>query len=101
MKKSKTILAIDIDGTLCKELCYTEEECRNATPNHLIIGKVNRLYKMDGIEIVIYSARVNRLKEATLEWLKYWGVKYHRYGPRKMPFDWLVDDRTIRPEDFT
>ena len=98
--KKKIILGIDIDGTLCKEICFTEDECKDATPRWSIINQVNRLYNMGDFKIVIYSARKKELKKASIEWLDYWGVKYHRYGPKKMIFDWLVDDHTIQPDDF-
>jgi uncharacterized HAD superfamily protein len=98
MKKIKKIIAVDIDGVLTRKICWTVKECENAEPNWILIKLVNDYYKDN--EIVIYTARKLSFKKATIKWLKKHGVKYHRFGQRKMVYDLLIDDHTFNPMDY-
>lgn len=77
------IYLIDIDNTLTKEVCWSEEECVNATPNFKSIEWVNEKYKTDFI--VIYTARKDHLYESTMKWLRNNGVMFHAVQFNKTP----------------
>lgn len=87
------VIAIDIDNTLTNETCWTNEQCLNATPKQEVINKVNELYKTNCI--IIYTARVSELRDATECWLKMNKVHYHALRMDKLGFDVLLDDRAI------
>jgi len=86
------IYAIDIDETLCKEVCYTPEQCLKATPIQKTIDKVNNLKGL----IIIYTARKDFLIESTIKWLKRVGVEYHAISNKKIPADYYVDSKNLR-----
>jgi len=86
------ILAIDLDGTLCKEDCWTEEEALNATPNKERIEYANKLAH-NGYFVIIYTARLDELIPATLEWLRRNNVRYDAICNQKMACDIYVDDK--------
>lgn len=105
-------LIIDLDDTLTLSdptLSYANKE-----PNLLVIAKV-KSYKLQGFEIVIYSARnmrtfnnsVGRINANTLpvivEWLNKHEIPYDELHVGK-PWCGLqgfyVDDKAIRPSEF-
>lgn len=87
------VIAIDIDNTLTNETCWTAEQCLNATPKQDVIDKVNELYKSNCI--IIYTARLPELREATEYWLSKHKVHYHALRMDKLGFDILLDDKTV------
>lgn len=93
MKKTYTV---DVDGTLCKEECFTVEDCIKATPVKSVVSLVNKLYDSDFV--IIYTARRNHLMSATFEWLDKHGIKYHAVSNRKIPLgNGYVDSVAIKP----
>lgn len=92
----KKVIAIDVDGTLCKETCWTPHECLKAKPILQNINKVNNWYNSNFI--VIHTARRGYLYEATVEWLKTNGVMFHSVTMDKMPADCYYDDKALNPE---
>lgn len=92
------VILVDVDGTLCEEVCYTPETCRTATPRLDVIERVNQLYERNFI--VIYTARRDHLIPATLEWLRGAGVHFHSISNFKIPCELLVDDKAMTPEAF-
>ena len=88
------LIAVDIDQTLTKEVCFTEEDCLKATPVEEAILYVNDLY--DHHFVVIYTGRRIRLAEATLKWLTQHHVRYHAIRFEKMPYDKLIDSDVLR-----
>lgn len=94
----RQIILVDVDGTLCKEVCFTEEQARKATPNLDLIKKINSLYEQEFI--VIYTARRTHLIEATMRWLELHGVKYHAISNHKIPGDTYIDADTKHPKDL-
>lgn len=84
------LIAVDIDQTLTVEMCFTPEECLNATPNEKAVHYVNELY--DQHFIVIYTGRRICLAEATLKWLTKHHVRYHAIRFEKMPYDLIIDN---------
>jgi len=97
IKKAK-VLAIDMDGTLCEEECWTNEEVYNAKPRLDVIHKVKKLSKSKFI--VIMTARRLDLSEATIRWLNRYEVSYHAISFNKMPCDLLIDDKVMNVKDF-
>ena len=79
------IVAVDMDGCLCKEVCWTRAECLDATPNWELIKTVNKLSKTK--HIVVYTARRDNLISATLEWLRKHEIKFDSISNKKMPAD--------------
>lgn len=96
----RKLYGIDLDGTLCKEVCWTAEDCLLATPNIELIKKVNRLFESDFV--IIYTARARNLTEVSMDWLERHGVKYHAYQcrDRKIPLDVYVDADAVHPDDL-
>lgn len=101
MNKETKLIALDVDGTLTNEICWTEEDCLHATPRKDVIEKTNQLY-LNGNHIIIYTARDERLRNATEYWLRKHGVRFHaiNMGRNKMGADVYVDDKAIRPEEL-
>lgn len=102
MKKRNIIMGktigIDVDGTLCKEVCWTPEQCLKATPIKKNIEQCNKLYSRN--IIVIYTARRDNLLEATVKFLKKHGVLYHAISNYKMPLNLLIDTDSMRPDEI-
>lgn len=95
---------IDLDGTICvgkhRTDCWTEEECLEALPKESMIEACERLYNA-GHTIIIYTARREPLRAATLYWLKKHNVKYHALDlGNKAGSDLFVDDRAMHSDDF-
>ena len=85
----RKLIGVDIDETLCKEVCWTPADVRKATPVKKTIKKVNALYEDNFI--VIYTARRDRLMSDTYTWLKDNGVRFHAVSNVKIPLDILLD----------
>jgi uncharacterized HAD superfamily protein len=92
------IYQIDIDGTLCEEVCWTVDDVENATPNKELIKWVNEKFETDNVQI--YTARKYGLARATLDWLDANGIRYHGIKFSKPPADVIVDADALRPEEL-
>ena len=106
-------LVIDLDGTLTVDadgISYAEK-----SPNKTIIEKLKE-YKRDGFEIIIATSRnmrthnnsVGKINAFTLpviiDWLKKHDVPYdeiHVGKPWCGQDGFYVDDRSIRPDEFS
>lgn len=95
---SPKIYLVDIDGTLCKETCYTPEECLKATPIKEMVDKVNKVY-LQGL-VIIYTARREHLIPSTIKWLRKNEIDYHAISNHKIPGDLYIDNKAFKPEDF-
>lgn len=97
----KKLIAVDLDGTLTKDDCWTSYECLVAEARTDIIKKVRGLY-YERNTIIIYTARPEYMRNETEYWLRKNKVKYHAIvmGNNKMGADIYVDDRAIRPEEL-
>lgn len=91
------IIAVDVDGTLCEEVCWTEEQCIHATPIPSVIEKINNLFETDFV--VILTARKDCLMSATFAWLHKHNVRFHAVSNFKMPFDLYIDSDALSPEE--
>lgn len=94
----RKLILVDVDGTLCKEVCWNVEQVRVATPNKKLIEKVNAIF--DKEFVIIYTARKTELITATMEWLNKYGVKYHAVSNLKIPGDQYIDADVIHPDDL-
>lgn len=92
------IIAVDIDGVLCKDL---HRDYPNAEPIKESIEIINQLYHK-GHYIMILSSRgkidntMNIAKRITLEQLDRWGVKYHEINWNQPFFDLGVNDKMFQ-----
>jgi uncharacterized HAD superfamily protein len=89
---------IDIDGTLTLDNGgWTETECLSARPNLEMIKWVEARYK-ELHHIIIFTARHEKLRQATNYWLKKNHVYFHALRMGKVGCDLLIDDKTVTPE---
>ena len=95
--KTPKIILFDLDGTLCNEVCWTPEDCLNATPTHLVefVKKLNRSNM-----VVVYTARQNNLMNETHEWLEKQGIGRCPVCNFKVGTDFYVDDKCINIKDY-
>ena len=110
-------LVMDLDGTLCEQVdTRTSPDgiraYRYAAPKRDVIAQVNRLHR-EGWIVTIHTARGMRtfshdvqqveryLRELTEDWLSEHGVEYHRLVFGKPPADLYVDDKSLRPDEFS
>jgi uncharacterized HAD superfamily protein len=89
------VIGVDMDKTLCKETCWDEEQCLNATPDQHIIDQVNKLKNRHFV--MIYTARRDELIPATLRWLRKNEVYFNGISNRKEPLDIYIDDKAFNP----
>lgn len=93
------LIALDIDGVLCKDL---HENFKEAKPYTDDISYINKLHD-DGHIIMIYTARgqkednLDALTE-TRKQLADWGVKYDIIRVKQF-FDIIVEDKAIQSVD--
>lgn len=105
-------IIIDLDDTICTTL---NGDYKNAMPKHDVIEKIKE-YKLMGFDIVIntsrnmrsYDGNVGKINANTLpiiiDWLDKHNVPYDEIytGKPWCGFDgFYVDDKAIRPDEFT
>ena len=85
-------VGVDLDNTLCiGEHWGSPAQALKAKPIKKMIEYVNERYYKDHF-VIIYTARQNRLMNATFEWLDRNNVKYHAVMNKKCPVELLIDD---------
>jgi hypothetical protein len=93
----KTI-AVDVDGFLTLDTCFSETEMLEAEPNTKIIEKINNLH---GVAVIyIYTARRTEHYQITKTWLDRNGVKYHAIVMDKLPAHCYLDDSALNIDDL-
>ena len=98
---NSSIVAVDLDGTLCLGECFTEEDCMKAEPIWKMIEFVNNeLYRKKLCFIIVYTARREDLRNATEFWLKKYGIKYHTLVCGKLWSQFYIDDRNLLIKDL-
>lgn len=97
--KERKIIAVDLDGTLAKEICHSDGEVLRATPVKEVVDWVNLMYRNH--HIMIYTARRDFLIESTFEWLRRNNIRYHSFSNLKTPADIYLDDKAFRPEEIS
>lgn len=91
-------VAVDLDGFLTLETCWTEEEMRHATPRPEVMAWLKEKYKTNFI--IIYTARREPFYQVTSEWLKKHNVPYHAIRMEKLPAHEYYDDRAFNLTDI-
>lgn len=103
-------LVIDLDGTICTQ--QSSETYHLAQPIREVIWKVNKLWQ-EGWDVLIYTARgmntclgnvpeiEHRYRLMTEKWLLDNRVCYTQLKFGKPPGDVYVDDKALRPDEFT
>jgi len=94
--KPHSLLAVDLDGTLCEGEFWGKGEPK---PKQDMINKIEKLYKQ-GHHIIIYTARRRNYYQETEAWLIKNKVWYHALSMEKMGADLYIDDKSITPEEF-
>lgn len=96
---------VDIDGTICSQEKNQDGsiDYNKSQPYYDRIKRINALYDQ-GHEIHYWTARgsasgIDRY-DLTLEQLKKWGVKYHRFYIGKPVYDVWIDDKAVNSEVF-
>lgn len=102
------IICFDIDDTITK--WNSNRDYVNFEPITEMVDAVNSLYD-EGYTIHLFTSRgmtsigPDRIKEEIvpplLENLKKIGLKYHKLITHKPPYDLIVDDKAMSPQDFT
>ncbi len=97
----RKIFIIDIDGCICEHVDNERPELMwTARPYPDSVRKINEWFDQ-GHFICFFTARTEDHKDATVEWLKHHGVRYHQliFGkPRRNEGDeyHYIDDTPIR-----
>ena len=94
------IISVDIDGTLLYSI-FDAEKCEYfvVEPRRKIIKKINELYDV-GHRVIINTGRHWNHMKTTITQLNLYGVKYHSLVMGKIPADIIIDDKSMKPEDF-
>ena len=100
-------IAVDFDGTLCKNM-YPEI----GEPNMKLIGALKN-YKKYGHTLILWTCRDGKLLENALNFCKHYGLEFDyinenaqmrmkvfKNNTRKIGADLYIDDKAILPEDF-
>ena len=73
----KRVYLIDIDGTICDDIRNEESHLYpTAKPFEGSKEEINKLYD-EGNKIVFFTARENKDRDITIEWLNTHGFKFH------------------------
>jgi capsule biosynthesis phosphatase len=102
-------IVCDIDDTIC---FTTNRDWENATPIPAVIEKINFLYE-NGWEIILQTARgqvscngdskkaEEKYGDIIRTWLKEHNVKYHILSFQKYLASYYIDDKSLRPDEFS
>jgi len=102
-------IAIDLDGTITENYDFkgiwdlTPNQLSNIyrklKPNNKIIKIVNKLFNK-GYTVFIFTSRSNMYQSITKSWLNKYKVKYHYLVVDKPYYEWIIDDKSITPEEL-
>lgn len=94
----RRVIAVDMDGTLCKGEFWGEGE---PEPIPEMIKLIRDLY-IKGAVILIYTARAPEYARSTQAWLDKHAVLYHGVNYLRKPgADLYIDDKALHVEDLT
>jgi hypothetical protein len=95
-------LYIDIDGTIAKTPIEGRYDLSQPIPER--IEQINRLKKM-GHRIVYYTARGTLTGRdwfaLTYDQLKEWGCEFDSLQLGKPNFNFIIDDRSLKPDEIS
>jgi len=99
--KKGSIVACDLDKTLCLGESFTDLDCIKALPILDMIDYVNNvLFRKKECFIVIHTARREHLRIATEYWLRKYNIQYHTLVCGKLWAHYYIDDRNVLIEDL-
>jgi len=106
-RNQKRIFVIDIDGTICEDIRNEAgpQRMREAKPFADAIKRINQWY-LQGHYICFFTARTNKHRRVTLQWLKFHKVNYHQLicdKPRRIgPFTeyHYIDNAKVRATTY-
>lgn len=94
------LIAVDLDGTLTTDLCWTVEEMLNAKPNKKLVELVLSWY-LSGAYIIIYTARPPKFYRQTHAWLVANSVPFHGICMQMKPnASVYIDDKGLNIDDL-
>jgi len=91
------IIAIDLDETLTKSEIHWEKYLK-AEPDEEAIREVQKLFRQKHT-VVIYTARPNKDRQVTMQWLRENGVPYSFLRFDKLRADIYIDNHSVRMEE--
>lgn len=98
--KSRMIIRVDIDNTICK---VPGNDYQNAIPLHNRILRINNLHK-SGHKIIYWSARNAKtdknLRPLTLKQLDDWGCLYDELDMNRPIYDLFIDDESLNANEY-
>jgi len=98
--KRKMVIYVDVDETVA--ITPENRDYNQSIPNKEMISNINRLAHM-GHEIHYYTARGSGSGKdwfnVTYDQLVYWGCKFFGLTMGKPMYDFIIDDRSLRPEE--
>lgn len=92
------LFAVDLDGTLTQEPCWTNEQCIRAKAREDVIWLINDLYRKGHI-IIIWTARREVLRASTEYWLRVNEVFFHALNMNKLGASVYFDDKAVSSLD--
>lgn len=87
LKNRYNVIAIDIDGIIC------EESHKRYIDRKPIVENIKKINSLDDLKI-LYTARLECDRAITEKWLRMNDVKYDLLVMNKLPYDYLIDDRS-------
>ena len=107
MYKLTPVIAVDFDGTLCKN-----DYPNIGEPNIFLIEKLKDVKKNLGAKIILWTCREGELLGEAVLWCEYYGLKFDAINdniaemkelwcnnPRKIGADFYIDDKNLSMRD--
>lgn len=100
-------ICFDIDNTITR--WNSNRDYENFVPDTVMVSMINKLYD-EGHIIVLYTARGMtscgpgrisvEIVPGLVKNLEKIGLKYHELMTHKPAYDWIIDDKAMRPDTF-
>ena len=74
---TKYVFLIDIDGTICDDIKNEDSHLYKDAKPFLRARKVINKWYDEGHSITLFTAREEKDRQVTIEWLDHWKFKYH------------------------
>lgn len=100
-------LCIDVDD--CVTEWNNDRDYVNFKPDIVMVTMINKLYD-EGHHITLYTARgmksvgpgriASEIVPSLLQNLANIGLRFHELLTHKPVYDWIIDDKAMRPDEF-